>query len=121
MLIACENKEALEAKQLHGQLHRETKDAKSGESSWEWLRSGNLKRETESLLLAAEDQAQNTNSVKKDIYHITGSLFKRNPLAWCTGQLTRKLPITLQLRSKGCHIIALDSFVILRQTSSCPD
>ena len=33
-----------------------------------WLRNGNLKRETESLLSVAEEQTLNTNSVRK-IYH----------------------------------------------------
>ena len=67
--IVCERKEALEAMQLHGQFHRDTKDVKNGESSWAWLRIGDFKRETESLLVAAQDQALNTNSVKEDIYH----------------------------------------------------
>ena len=38
------------------------------ESSWEWLRIGDLKRKTESVFVAAQDQALNTNSVNKDIY-----------------------------------------------------
>ena len=46
---------------------------KNGETSWEWLRSGDLKRETESLLVAAQDQELNTNAVKKEIYHTTAT------------------------------------------------
>ena len=45
--MTCERKEALEAMQSRGQFQRDTKDAKNGESSWEWLRSRDLKRETE--------------------------------------------------------------------------
>ena len=40
------------------------------EMLWNWLTKGDLKRETESLLIAAQDQVLNTNSVKKDIYNI---------------------------------------------------
>ena len=39
------------------------------EESWDWLSKGNLKSETESLLIGAQDQALNTNSVRKNIYH----------------------------------------------------
>jgi hypothetical protein len=52
---------------LHGQFQRDTKDIKT-EQSWDWLRLSGLKRETESLLIAAQDQALNTNSIKKSIY-----------------------------------------------------
>ena len=35
-----------------------------------WLTKDDLKRETESLLIAAQDQALNTNSIKKSIYKL---------------------------------------------------
>ena len=35
-----------------------------------WLAIGDLKRETESLIVAAQDQALNTNSIKKSIYKL---------------------------------------------------
>ena len=49
-------------KQLHGQLKRETEDL-SG-VSWNWIRTGELKKETERLIFAAQDQALSTNAVK---------------------------------------------------------
>ena len=57
---------------LHGQFERKTEEIKT-EMSWNWLTKGDLKREIESLLIAAQDQALNTNSVKKDIYNMDGT------------------------------------------------
>ena len=35
--------------------------------SWEWIRTGELKKETEGLIFAAQDQALRTNAVKARI------------------------------------------------------
>ena len=35
--------------------------------SWDWLKGGILKKETEGLLTAAQDQALQTNYIKKKI------------------------------------------------------
>ena len=53
-------------KSLSGQFVRETK-CHSESKKWEWLRKGELKWETESLLCAAQEQAIRTNSVKYSI------------------------------------------------------
>jgi len=52
-------------KQLHGQIRKETEDL-SG-VSWNWIRTGELKEETEGLSFAAQDQAPRTNAVKENV------------------------------------------------------
>ena len=49
-------------KQLHGQFKRETEDLSC--FSWNWIRTGELKKETEGLIFAAQDHALRTNAVK---------------------------------------------------------
>ena len=39
----------------------------SHDKTWTWLRKGNFKRETESLLIAAQDNAIRTNHIKARI------------------------------------------------------
>ena len=53
-------------KALHGQHLRQTENIASRDS-WIWLTKGNLKKETEGLLMAAQDQALRTNLIKAKI------------------------------------------------------
>ena len=58
--------EGWEKKVLHGQYLRQTKEVRS-DQCWAWLQSGDLKRETESLIVAAQNQSIRTKLVKTKI------------------------------------------------------
>ena len=62
----CEGKGRWCEKVLHSQYPRQTKDVISKES-WRWLKEGNIKRETESLIFATQEQALRTNQIKAKI------------------------------------------------------
>ena len=62
--IEQEKLDQLRSINLHRQFRRDTDDKKSGKSR-HWLRNENLKRETERLLSAVQEQALITKSVKK--------------------------------------------------------
>ena len=53
----------MERKTLHGQFLRQTEDL-ADKDKWAWLTDGTLKRETKSLIMAAQEQALRTNLVK---------------------------------------------------------
>ena len=55
-----------EEKVLHGQYLRQTKEVRS-DQYWAWLQNGDLKRETESLIVAAQNQSIRTNIVQANI------------------------------------------------------
>ena len=52
-----------EEKVLHGRYLKQTKEVRN-DQSWAWLQNGDLKRETESLIEAAQNQSIRTNLVK---------------------------------------------------------
>ena len=58
--------ENLADKKLHDQFNKATSDVR-GENTWDWLKSGYLKKETESTVFAAQDQAIATNNHRKVI------------------------------------------------------
>ena len=53
-------------KPLHSQFSKKTKELRAKES-WNWLKKGRLKKETEGMLMAAQDQALRTNSIRSKI------------------------------------------------------
>ena len=59
-------KQKWEGKQLYSRFKRLINNI-SHQKTWTWLRKGNLKRETESLLIAAQDNAIRTNHIKTRI------------------------------------------------------
>ena len=59
-------KQKWEGKQLYGHFKRLINNI-SHQKTWTWLRKGNLKRETESLLIAALNNAIRTNHIKARI------------------------------------------------------
>ena len=68
--------EDLKKKVIHGQYLRETKEVRS-DQCWAWLQNGDLKRETESLIVAALNQSRRTNLVKERIYKSQGDSLYR--------------------------------------------
>ena len=56
-------KQKWEKKQLSGRFKRLINNI-SHQKTWTWLREGNLKRETESVQIAAQDNAIRTNYIK---------------------------------------------------------
>ena len=58
--------ESYSAKIMHGQILRQKDDIRH-EASWNWLKRGDLKKETEGLITAPQDQTVRTNAVKLKI------------------------------------------------------
>eukprot|EP00795_Rhopilema_esculentum_P002512 gene2512-biopygen950 len=82
-------------KALHGAFKRQTADV-VGDDSLKWLRSGFLKKEPEGRILAAQEQASRTNSIKHGIDKTSPSRFcedstetVRHTISGCT-KLTQR-------------------------------
>ena len=63
--MSITRKQKLEEKQLYGRFKRLINN--SHEKTGTWLRKGNFKRETESLLIATQNNAIKTNHIKAQI------------------------------------------------------
>ena len=64
--VKSARKQDLRDKALHGQFFRQAEDLPN-ENNWLWLKNGALKRETEALIMACQEQAIRTNVVKTRI------------------------------------------------------
>ena len=64
--IKRNRKAELKEKKLHGQFLRDIEEV-ADEKTWNWMKNGHLKRETESLIIAAQDQVIRTNAIKAKI------------------------------------------------------
>ena len=53
-------------KALHGQYLNDTDRKTDCEITWNWLKNGYLKKETEGFIMAAQDQAIRTNAINSD-------------------------------------------------------
>jgi len=66
--IAEKTKERWQGKRMHGQLpHNLDEKLVDIEQSYCWLKSGDIKGETESTIVVAQDQAISTNYFKNNI------------------------------------------------------
>ena len=63
--------ERWQSKPLYGQYLQDNKDKTDNDITWSWLKNGELKKETEGFLIAAQDQALRTNAVKTNIDLVT--------------------------------------------------
>ena len=84
-------------KALHGAFVQQISD-EAGEESWRWLRNGFLKKETEGLILAAQEQALRTSSIKYSI--------DKTPLCRLCGDATE----TVRHIVSGCKKLALREY-----------
>ena len=58
--------EGFRGKSLHGKFRKSTEEV-ADQRSWEWLKSGYMKKGTEAMITAAQDQALRTNWIKAHI------------------------------------------------------
>ena len=64
--MTISKKQKWEGKQLYGRFKRLINNV-SQDKTWTWLRKGNFKSETESLLIVAQDNAVRTYHIKARI------------------------------------------------------
>ena len=88
--IADKRRNQYKEKPLHGQYVRSTEEIRDYKS-WNWLKRGTLKKETEGTLMAAQNQALRTNAIKSRI--------DKQDISPCAGFVAkekRRLAILLQ-------------------------
>ena len=92
--------EIWEEKVLHGHYLRRTKELRS-DQCWAWLQNGDLKRETESLIVPAQNQNIRTNLVKAKI-----DKSQRDSLC----RVCRKVDESIDHIVRGCSKLAQEEY-----------
>ena len=104
------NKARWHGKRMHGQLPRNLDEkVVDVEQSYRWLKSGNIKGETESTIVAAQDQAISTNYFKKKI-------LKEEIETKC--RLCKQHEETIDHLTSGCPILAKNEY-LMRHDKVC--
>ena len=71
----------LKQEKLHGQLFNQIEEV-AGEEKWQWLRDRSIKIETESLIMAGQEQAIRTNAIKSKIDRLKSKVNVDCVLKW---------------------------------------
>jgi len=88
-------------KRMHGQFARQLEGVADVEETWSWLHKQDLKKETEGLILAAQDQALRTNYIKFHIDHSATSPMCR---------LCHNKPETIDHVLNGCSKLSQNEY-----------
>jgi len=108
--IVEKTKESWHGKRMHGQLPRNLDEKLVDfEQSYRWLKSGNIKGETESTIVVAQDQAISTNYFKNKI-------LKEEIEKKC--RLCKQHEETIDHLTPGCPILAKNEY-LMRQDKVC--
>ena len=108
--IAEKTKERWQGKRMHGQLPPNLDEKLVDiEQSYRWLKSGDIKGETESTIVAAQDQAISTNYFKNKI-------LKQEIGSKC--RLCKQHEETIDHLTSGCPILAKNEY-LMRHDKVC--
>ena len=108
--IVEKTKERWHGKRMHGQLpHNLDEKLIDIEQSYHWLKSGDIKGETEGTIVAAQDQAVSTNYFKNKI-------LKEETENKC--RLCKHLEETIDHLTSGCPILVKNKY-LMRHDKVC--
>jgi hypothetical protein len=97
-------KEKWQGKRMHGQFpHNLDEKLVDNEQSYRWLKSGNIKGETESTIVAVQDQAISTN-------HFKNKILQEKVDSKC--RLCKQHEETIDHLTLGCPILAKNEYLM---------
>ena len=96
--------EEWQSKPMHVQFQRQTKDLSSNDT-WQWLKRGELKKETEGMIMATQDQTLRTRYIQRAIdgTNISPKCRKCNQKDETINHITSECPALAQNQYKKRH------------------